>query len=499
MATIAFSRFSICFCVLLLCHGSMAQIFSLGINPWQNPRQGGSRECRFDRLQAFEPLRKVRHEAGVTEYFDEKNEQFQCTGTLVIRRIIEPQGLLLPRYSNTPGLVYIIQGTGVLGLTFPGCPATYQKQFRHFGLEGGSQRQGKKLRDENQKIHQLRQGDVVALPSGIPHWFYNEGDTPVVALFVFDVNNNANQLEPRQKEFLLAGNNIEQQVSNPSINKHSGQNIFNGFNTKLLSEALGVNIEVTRRLQSQNDRRGDIIRVKNGLRLIKPTITQQQEQTQDQYQQIQYHREQRSTSKYNGLDENFCAIRARLNIENPNHADTYNPRAGRITNLNSQKFSILNLVQMSATRVNLYQNAILSPFWNINAHSLVYTIQGRARVQVVSNHGKAVFNGVLRPGQLLIIPQNYVVMKKAELEGFQFIAFKTNPNAMVNHIAGKNSVLRAMPVDVIANAYRISRQEARSLKNNRGEEIGAFTPRYQQQKIHQEYSNPNESETQEVI
>lgn len=89
----------------------MAQIFSLGINPWQNPRQGGSRECRFDRLQAFEPLRKVRHEAGVTEYFDEKNEQFQCTGTLVIRRIIEPQGLLLPLYSNTPGLVYIIQGS----------------------------------------------------------------------------------------------------------------------------------------------------------------------------------------------------------------------------------------------------------------------------------------------------------------------------------------------------------------------------------------------------
>lgn len=147
----------------------------------------------------------------------------------------------------------------------------------------------------------------------------------------------------------------------------------------------------------------------------------------------------------------------------------------------------------------MLQNAILSPFWNINAHSLVYTIQGRARVQVVSNHGKAVFNGVLRPGQLLIIPQNYVVMKKAELEGFQFIAFKTNPNAMVNHIAGKNSVLRAMPVDVIANAYRISRQEARSLKNNRGEEIGAFTPRYQQQKIHQGYSNANESETQEVI
>lgn len=111
MATTTLSRFSIYFCVLLLCHGSMAQLFGPSINPWHSPRQGGSRECRFDRLQAFEPLRKVRSEAGVTEYFDENNEQFQCTGTFFIRRVIEPQGLLVPRYTNAPGMVYIIQGS----------------------------------------------------------------------------------------------------------------------------------------------------------------------------------------------------------------------------------------------------------------------------------------------------------------------------------------------------------------------------------------------------
>lgn len=185
-----------------------------------------------------------------------------------------------------------------------------------------------------------------------------------------------------------------------------------------------------------------------------------------------------------------------MNIENPSHADTYNPRAGRITRLNSQKFPILNLVQLSATRVNLYQNAILSPFWNVNAHSLVYIVQGHARVQVVSNLGKTVFNGVLRPGQLLIIPQHYVVLKKAEHEGCQYISFKTNANSMVSHLAGKNSIFRAMPVDVIANAYRISREQARSLKNNRGEELGAFTPRYQQQ-TYPGFSNESENEASE--
>lgn len=142
------------------------------------------------------------------------------------------------------------------------------------------------------------------------------------------------------------------------------------------------------------------------------------------------------------------------------------------------------------------QNAILSPFWNVNAHSLVYIVQGHARVQVVSNLGKTVFNGVLRPGQLLIIPQYYAVLKKAEHEGCQYISFKTNANSMVSHLAGKNSIFRAMPVDVIANAYRISREQARSLKNNRGEELGAFTPRYQQL-TYPGFSNESENEASE--
>lgn len=135
---------------------------------------------------------------------------------------------------------------------------------------------------------------------------------------------------------------------------------------------------------------------------------------------------------------------------------------------------------MGATRVNLYQNALLSPFWNINAHSVVYIIQGSAQVQVANNQGRTVFSGVLHQGQLLIIPQNHAVIKKAEHNGCQYVAIKTIPNPMVSRVAGKNSILRALPVDVIANAYRISRDEARRLKNNRADEIGAFTPRFPQ-------------------
>ncbi|CAM0908591.1 unnamed protein product [Alopecurus aequalis] len=362
------------------------------------------------------------------------------------------------------------------------------------------QSQSQQFRDEHQRVHHFKQGDIVALPAGIVHWCYNDGDSPIVALYVFDVNNNANQLEPRQKR--------EQQF---------GQNIFSGFSVQLLSEAFGISQQAAQRIQSQNDQRGEIIRVSQGLQFLKPVVSQQEQVEQPAYQPIQrqqgqstQYQEEQSTQyqgrqwaqlqggepmdeSYNGLEENFCSLEARQNIENPKCADTYNPRAGRITRLDSKKFPILNLVQMSATRVNLYQNAVLSPFWNINAHSVVYMIQGHARVQVVNNNGQTVFNDVLRRGQLLIIPQHFVVLKKAEREGCQYISFKTNQNSMVSHIAGKSSILRSLPIDVIANAYRIPRQEARNLKNNRGEEFGVFAPKFRQTSFQRYPNNDEES------
>ncbi|KAL5222886.1 hypothetical protein ABZP36_027599 [Zizania latifolia] len=134
-----------------------------------------------------------------------------------------------------------------------------------------------------------------------------------------------------------------------------------------------------------------------------------------------------------------------------------------------------SIVSNNINRNNL-KNALLSPFWNVNAHSVVYITQASARVQVGNNNGKTVFNGELCRGQLLIVPQNHVVLKKAHQEGCSYIAFKTNPNSMVSHIAGKDSIFRALPDDVVANAYRISREEAKRIKHNRGDELGVFTP-----------------------
>ncbi|XP_020080843.1 glutelin type-B 5-like [Ananas comosus] len=489
-------------CALILCHGCLAQLgFDLGQgrSPWQSPRRfgaAGQAACTFDRLDVVQPQRRIQSEAGYTEYFEQFSQQFQCAGVSALRRVIEPSGLAVPSYSNAPLLVYIVQGRGVMGAVFPGCPETFQsfqQQFEQQQEEGGSQRG--RFRDEHQKVHRFREGDIIALPAGVSHWCYNDGDSPVVAITVFDTSNTANQLDPRHREFLLAGRQQsrsgQQVFGGPQQEQPSGNNILSGFDTQLLAEAFGVNHELARRLQGQNDQRGEIVRVRHGLQWLRPSRTQQEEQqqqqpqTQPQQQQEEEEEEERRRGGQcgNGLEEMYCALKTRANINEPSRADIYNPQGGRITHLNAQKFPILNLVQMSATRVVLHRNALLAPYWNINAHSVMYVTRGRGRVQVVNHRGRTVFDGELRQGQLIIIPQNFAVAKRAQHEGFEWVSFNTNANAMVSHIAGKASALRGLPVDVLVNAYRISREEAQRLKYNRGDQMAIFAPRFEGRSI----------------
>lgn len=122
---------------------------------------------------------------------------------------------------------------------------------------------------------------------------------------------------------------------------------------------------------------------------------------------------------------------------------------------------------------------MLAPLWSINAHSVMFVTQGHARIQVVNNQGRTVFDGEVRRNQLLVIPQNYAVIMRAGREGCEWVSFKTNSNAMVSQITGKASAFRGMPVDVLMNSYRLSREEALRLKFNRGDEMGIFAPKFQ--------------------
>ncbi|PIA25469.1 hypothetical protein AQUCO_11400023v1 [Aquilegia coerulea] len=369
---------------------------------------------------ALEHTHKQQSEAGVTEHWDENNEQLECAGR------------------------------GIYGAVIPGCPETFQssrqseQQLQQAQKEQGQNRQEQdqseqsyRQGDGHQKVRRLSQGDIVATPVGVASWFYNDGDTQLVVVSLLDTSNNENELDDRRR---------------------------------LLAEAFGVNLETSRRIRGQNDSRGSIVRVENGLKVIKPPIVGEEREQQERNEQ----------SRQSGLEESFCNVKLRTNIDKPSSADVYNPLAGHITRVNSRKLSILNDLRLNVQRGVLYRNAVLAPHWNLNAHSVIYVIKGDAQVQIVGNYQQPIYNGRLRQNQLLIVPQNFAVVKKAGDQGFEWVSFKTINNAIVNPIAGRNSAIRALPVEILTNAFRISSEEARRLKYNK-EEIELFAPRFESQ------------------
>ncbi|XP_068650876.1 cocosin 1-like [Aristolochia californica] len=449
--------------VLLLCGVSLAQLDQP--LPWtQSPPQGRFRvqsQCRLENLRALEPTERFDAEAGLIEYFAENDEQLECAGVAVRRTTVASRGLLLPEYSNAPKLVYILQGRGYTGALIPGCPESFQSVQRQ--SQQTEERGSERYRDQHQKIREFREGDILALPAGVAYWCYNDGETPVIAIELFDTSNNVNQLDENLRKFQLAGNPRRQSSwAATQQEEKQNKNLFSGFDLSLLAEVLGVNIETARNIRGENDNRGSIVFVEGGLRLAIPSATREEEEEQ-----------QRGS---NGLEETLCNTRLRYNIADPRRADVYSPKGGRITSINSQKVPILNFLQLNAEKGVLQRNAIFAPHWNTNAHSVLYGTRGNARIQIVGNYGRPVYDGELRQNQLITIPQNFAVMAQAGDQGFEYISFKTSDNAMMSPIVGKGSVINAIPESVLMNSYRLSRAEVRRLKDNRRYELGVFEP-----------------------
>ncbi|KAF5175934.1 12S seed storage globulin [Thalictrum thalictroides] len=483
---------SLSVCFLILFHAQAYQ---------QSQRQS---RCQVQNINALEPTQNVQSEAGETEHWDQNNEQLECAGVSVTRHTIQPRGLLLPHYHNAPKLTYVTQGRGMHGAAIPGCPETFQssrqyeqQQQPQYPSEQGKgqeepseqvqgqeetseQGQGQEKRytqgDQHQKVRQIRQGDIVASPVGVANWFYNDGETPLVLVTLLDTSNNENQLDDNRRTFYLGGNPQEQrqqQGGSPfqqppgSQQESSSGNILTGMDKRILAAIFGVRQETVSKLMGENDNRGSIVQVENGLGVIRPPRVGEQEQEKEEPQ-----------GRPNRLEESLCNMRLRINIDNPSHVDVYNPQAGRINRINSRKLPILRAFNLNVERGVLYRNALMVPHWNLNAHSIIYATRGSAQVQIVGNYEKPIYDGELKQDQLIVVPQNFAVVKKAKDQGFEWVAFKTNDNAIVNPLAGMTSAIRAMPEAIIQNSFRVSNEEAKRIKYNT-EELELLAPRVQ--------------------
>ncbi|XP_050365559.1 prunin 1 Pru du 6.0101-like [Argentina anserina] len=493
-------------CLLVLFNGCLASR--------QQSQFSQQNECMLNRIQAREPDNRIETEAGRIESWDYNQDDFQCAGVAVQRITIENNGLHLPSYVNTPRLVYVVQGMGHLGMVLPGCPETFEESEQSFeeqrqmqGQQGRQEQQGRRQGpygrqgqqgqqesfeqlDRHQRVRRVKEGDVIAIPAGVTCWTHNHGNEPLVFVSMFDLSNRHNQLDLNPRRFYLAGNpqdefqqgqsqrrrqEIRGRTGKQQIQGQQGNNmnVFSGFDTQLLADALNIDQQTAQKLQGRNDNRPQIIRVQGNFDFVQPPESMREERqiqgTQQRGQQGQY--------QDNGMEELFCHMKMKQNIGRPTVADVFSPQAGRISTLNAFSMPILRRLRLSAERGFFYNNAIYSPHWNLNAHEVYYVIRGNARVQVVNDNGECIMDDEVRQGQVFIVPQNHAVLQKAMSDGYEYIAFKTQENAMINTMAGRTSVLRALPDVLLANAYQMDRQQARNLKYNRQETVALSSSR----------------------
>ncbi|XP_058766492.1 legumin A-like [Vicia villosa] len=467
---------SLSFCFLLL-----GGCFALREQPQQN-------ECQLERLNALEPDNRIESEGGLIETWNPNNRQFRCAGVALSRATLQRNALRRPYYSNAPQEIYIQQGNGYFGMVFPGCPETYEEPRE------SEQREGRRYRDSHQKVNRFREGDIIAVPTGIVFWMYNDQDTPVIAISLTDTGSSNNQLDQTPRRFYLAGNfeqeflRYQHQQGGKEEQENEGNNIFSGFKRDFLEDAFNVNRHIVDRLQGRNEdeEKGAIVKVKGGLSIITPPERQahhqrgsRQEEEEDEKEERQpsHHKSRRDEEEDskkgesrshgdNGLEDTICSAKLRMNIGSSSSPDIYNPQAGRIKTITSLDLPVLRWLKLSAEHGSLRKNAMFVPHYNLNANSVLYALKGRARLQVVNCNGNTVFDGELEAGRALTVPQNYAVAAKSVSERFTYVAFKTNDRAAISRLAGTSSAINSMPVDVVAATFNLERNEARQLKSN---------------------------------
>ncbi|CAN6897766.1 unnamed protein product [Brassica oleracea] len=70
---------------------------------------------------------------------------------------LEQQGFAVPRYSDSPQVAYVLQGSGTAGIVLP---------------------------EKEEKVIAIKKGDSIALPFGVVTWWFNSEETDLVILFL---------------------------------------------------------------------------------------------------------------------------------------------------------------------------------------------------------------------------------------------------------------------------------------------------------------------------
>lgn len=229
-------------------------------------------------------------------------------------------------------------------------------------------------------VLKLKKGDVVPVPLGALSWWFNDGDSELVIVFLGQTTKA--YIPGEFTYFFLTG----------------GLGILGGFSTEFTSKAFDLS----------EDEAKELAKSQSGFLIVELDDRKHMPQPQ-----------QHKTKDL---------------VYNINDADEAGNGGIGVTTLNKAKFSFIGEVGLAANHLKLEPNATSPPTYttDISSVRLIYVVRGGGRVQVVGLMGKRVLDTEVMAGQLLVVPALFAVAKIAGEEGMECFSIITSTEYVTN-------------------------------------------------------------------
>ncbi|XP_020213705.1 11S globulin [Cajanus cajan] len=288
-----------------------------------------------------------------------------CAGRL----LLHPRGFALPHYADSSKIGYVIQGTdGVVGLVLPNT--------------------GEEV------VLKLKKGDVIPVPIGSVSWWFNDGDSDFIIVFLGETSK---ALIPGEiSYFFLTG----------------ALGIIGGFSTELTGKVYGLDKDEVEKLTKSQIGVLIIKLDKSHQHIPKPQI--------DITKKLVYNID-------DALPENV--------VEN----------AGLVKTLKEEDFPFIGDVGLSVIRVKLEPGAIKAPSYSISPTvQLIYIARGSGKIEIVDSNGKRALDTKVEVGHLLVVPQYFVLAEIAGEEGIECYSIVTTTKPLFEELGGRRSIWGAL-------------------------------------------------------
>ncbi|KAK7369245.1 hypothetical protein VNO80_11281 [Phaseolus coccineus] len=242
---------------------------------------------------------------------------------------------------------------------------------------------------EQEVVLKLKQGDILGVPIGSVSWWFNNGDSDLTIVFLGETSK---ALIPGQfTYFLLTG----------------GQGVIGGFSTELTSKVYDLDKDEVQKLTKSQ----------TGVLIVKLDETQTLPKPQmDMTKKLVY---------------NIDAACTENVVEN----------AGLVKTLTEKGFPFIGEVGLSVIRVKLEPGAIKAPSYPATAViQLIYIARGSGSIEIVGFNGKRALDTQVKAGELLVVPQFYVVAKIAGEEGMESYSIITTTEPLFEELGGRESI-----------------------------------------------------------